>query len=60
MANDAYLDIVGGVDHIWPPSYNAVIDRTCGRCHAKPYEMCINPISGQPAKAPCIIRGSAN
>lgn len=61
MGSEVYLDTVGAVDRVlWPPSYNGVIDRRCTRCHAEPYELCINPATGRGAKAPCLVRGSLN
>jgi hypothetical protein len=54
--SQAYLDVVGTIDRSWPAAYSACIQHECPRCAGAPYQTCINPTTGRPAKAPCLAR----
>lgn len=59
MASEAYLDYAGHVSRRWPSAYDEVIAKPCPRCHAKPLELCTNPVTPwkrNRAKVPCIAR----
>lgn len=60
VTSEAYVDYAGQTPRArWPRTYNEVIQYACPRCHAKPLELCTNPVrprNRHQAKAPCLAR----
>lgn len=52
-----YLPIPTDGKPVWAAyEVNGAIDRACPRCHAKPREACMNPITRQETKIACLVR----
>ena len=55
MASEAYEDLGGTAERRWPPAYSEglAIAKPCPDCHARPMDLCVNPINGLPKRCPC-------
>jgi hypothetical protein len=62
VSSQLWLDVTGEVDlgGGYPPSYASVIQNPCLECSAASWELCVNPKTGLPRKAPCIRRFQRN
>lgn len=63
MSSNAYSEL-GGTSgpRRWPRAYTEAIAKPCPRCHAKPLQLCTNPVTPwkqHQAKVPCLVRITA-
>lgn len=54
--SQTYLDLTGSPGRRWPSAYADSITRSCPNCRVAAMELCINPLTGRPRKAPCLDR----